>query len=138
MPGASACPRPGSRSAAALVGVASAAIDVSDGLVADLGHLCTQSGVAARIAAESVPLSAAARRALAEPEVGFADLVSGGDDYELLFCAPPSARAALQALGRRLGLAVTRIGATGRGHGVVAVDAEGRPLPLARAGYRHF
>ena len=123
---------------AALVGVASAAIDVSDGLVADLGHLCTQSGVAARIAAESVPLSVAARRALAEPEVAIADLVSGGDDYELLFCAPPSARAALQALGRRLGLAVTRIGATGRGHGVVAVDAEGRPLPLARAGYRHF
>ena len=123
---------------AALVGVASAAIDVSDGLVADLGHLCARSGVAARIAAESVPLSAAARRALAEPEVAIADLVSGGDDYELLFCAPPSARAALQALGRRLGLAVTRIGATGRGHGVVAVDAEGRPLPLARAGYRHF
>ena len=123
---------------AALVGVASAAIDVSDGLVADLGHLCTQSGVAARIAAESVPLSAAARRALAEPEVGIADLVSGGDDYELLFCAPPSARAALQALGRRLGLAVTRIGAMEAGQGVTVVGDDSRPLPLPRTGYTHF
>ena len=131
-------PEPRLALGAALVGVASAAIDVSDGLVADLGHLCARSGVAARIEADAVPLSAPARRALAEPEVGIADLVSGGDDYELLFCAPPSARAALQTLGRRLGLAVTRIGATGRGHGVAAVDAEGRPLPLASAGYRHF
>ena len=131
-------PEPRLALGAALIGVATSAIDVSDGLVADLGQLCTASGVAARIEADAVPLSAPARRALAEGEAGIADLVSGGDDYELLFCAPPSARAALQALGRRLGLAVTRIGATGRGHGVAAVDAEGRPLPLARAGYRHF
>ena len=123
---------------AALVGVASAAIDVSDGLVADLGQLCTASGVAARIEADAVPLSAPARRALAEGEAGIADLVSGGDDYELLFCAVPSARSAIEVLSRGLELPLTRIGTIARGHGVVAVDAEGRPLPLARAGYRHF
>ena len=67
--------------------LASCAIDVSDGLVADLGHLCAESGVAARIGAAAVPLSDPARRALAGGEAAIGDLVTGGDDYELLFCA---------------------------------------------------
>lgn len=123
---------------AALVGVATCAIDVSDGLIADLGHLCAESGVAARIAAEAVPLSDPARRVLAAGEAEIADLLTGGDDYELLFCAPPLARDDIATLGRRLGVAVTRIGATAPGQGVTVLDAEGRPLTLERAGYQHF
>ncbi len=122
----------------ALVGRATCAIDVSDGLVADLGHVSERSGVAARIAAEDVPLSEPARQALAGGEVGIADLMTGGDDYELLFCAPPSARGDIDALGSRLGLALTRIGVIEPGQGVTVVDADGQPLALARAGYRHF
>ena len=122
----------------ALVGLATCAIDVSDGLVADLGHISERSGVAARIALDAVPLSDPARRALAGGEVEIADLMTGGDDYELLFCAPPSVRGDIDALGCRLDLALTRIGVIEPGQGVTVVDTDGQPLALARAGYRHF
>ena len=128
-------PEPRLALGAALVGVATCAIDVSDGLVADLGHLCEESGVAARINADAVPLSAAARRAIDGGEAAIADLVTGGDDYELLFCAPPSERGAIEAIGRRLELAVSRIGTIEHGQGVTVVDADGQPLALGRAGY---
>ncbi len=131
-------PEPRLALGAALVGLATCAIDISDGLVADLGHLCAESGVAARVKADAVPLSDPARRALAAGEADIADLVTGGDDYELLFCAPPSARDDIEALGHRLDLPLTRIGLMERGQGVTVVDADGRPLPIARAGYQHF
>ena len=131
-------PEPRLALGAALVGLATCAIDVSDGLVADLGHLCAESGVAARVRADAVPLSGPARRALTAGEAGVADLVTGGDDYELLFCAPPSARGDIDALGRRLGLALSRIGAIEPGQGVTVVGADGQPLALGRAGYTHF
>ena len=131
-------PEPRLALGAALVGLATSAIDVSDGLVADLGHISERSGVAARIAAEDVPLSDPARRALAGGEVEIADLMTGGDDYELLFCAPPSGRGDIDVLCNRFGLALTRIGVTEPGQGVTVVDADGQLLALARAGYRHF
>ena len=131
-------PEPRLALGAALLGVATCAIDVSDGLVADLGHVCAESGVAARFAADAVPLSEPARRALAGGEAKMADLLAGGDDYELLFCAAPSARGDIDALGRRLELAVSRIGTIEHGQGVTVVDADGRPLALGRTGYRHF
>ena len=122
----------------ALVGIATCAIDVSDGLAADLGHICEESGVAARIGADALPLSPAARRAIDAGETTLADLVTGGDDYELLFSAPPSAQGAVAAIGQRLGLALTRIGAIERGEGVTVADAGGNPLALDRPGYTHF
>ena len=131
-------PEPRLALGAVLLGVATCAIDVSDGLVADLGHLCEESGVAARIGADAVPLSAAAKRAIDRGEAAIADLMTGGDDYELLFCAPPSERGAIEALGHRLELAVSRIGTIEHGQGVTVVDADGQPLALGRAGYTHF
>ena len=122
----------------ALVGVATCAIDISDGLVADLSHLCEESGVAARITVDAVPLSEPARRALAGGESAIADLVTGGDDYELLFCATPSERDAMEVLGHRLDLPVTRIGTIERGQSVTVVGIDGQPLALERAGYQHF
>ena len=131
-------PEPRLALGAALVGIATCAIDVSDGLIADMGHLCAESGVAARINGNAVPLSAAARRAVDGGEAEIADLVTGGDDYELLFCAPLSKRGAIEAIGRRLELAVSRIGTIEHGQGVTVVDADGQPLALGRAGYTHF
>ena len=131
-------PEPRLALGAVLLGVATCAIDVSDGLVADLGHICAESGVAARIGADAVPLSAAAKRAIDRGEAAIADLVTGGDDYELLFCAPLSKRGAIEALGHRLELAVSRIGTIEHGQGVTVVDADGQPLALGRTGYQHF
>ena len=131
-------PEPRLALGSALLGVATCAIDVSDGLVADLGHICAESGRAARVRADAVPLSEPAQRAIDAGEAAIADLATGGDDYELLFCARSSQREAIKALGQRLDLAVTRIGTIKRGQGVTVVDADGRPLALGRAGYSHF
>ena len=131
-------PEPRLALGAALVGIATCAIDISDGLVADLGHLCTESGMGARIAADAVPLSEPAQRAIDAGAAAITDLVTGGDDYELLFCAPPSARSAVDALGRRLGLPIACIGLIEHGRRVTVTDADGQPLALGRTGYAHF
>lgn len=123
-----------------LHGLAHAAADVSDGLVADLGHICAASGVEAEIDAARVPLSAAGRRALSHGGWGLELVLSGGDDYELVFTAPPAAAAALAALALDIGLPLTAIGGiTGGTPGAVRVlDGSGREMTLARHGYQHF
>lgn len=121
----------------ALRGIASAAIDVSDGLAADLGHLCKASGTGARIESARLPLSPPARAALADRPELIAALLTGGDDYELLFTAPPSARAAVESAARRTGTPVCDIGVMTSPQSVHILDPEGRPLTLARAGFEH-
>jgi thiamine-monophosphate kinase len=118
---------------------AHAAIDISDGLVADLGKLCAASGVGARIEAARIPLSAAARKAVAaEPEL-VAALLTGGDDYEVLACLPPDEAAAFEAEAKQEKVPVTRIGGIGsRQAGLVVADKDGRPLSFAVTGYTHF
>ncbi len=119
-----------------LAGLASAALDVSDGLCGDLGHICTASGVGAVVEAARVPLSAAGRAAVdAEPSL-LIRLLCGGDDYELLFAAPPSAAAGIAALGDEV--PVTRIGRIVDGKGVQVVDSAGQLMALPDGGYRHF
>ncbi|MEX2009259.1 MAG: thiamine-phosphate kinase [Dongiaceae bacterium] len=118
-------------------GLATAAIDVSDGLVADLGHICETSGLGAVVEAARLPLSAAAAACAAQPELLQA-VLGGGDDYELLFAAPPDAAAALAALAGRLGLPLTVIGRMIEGAGVRVEDAAGREVRVASAGFRHF
>jgi len=121
----------------ALSGLASAALDVSDGLIGDLGHIAETSKVACVVEAERVPLSQAARAALTgAPELRESAL-TGGDDYELLFTVPPEREAALAAASQRVGLPVTEIGVVAAGEGVRVLDAAGQPLHFARAGYVH-
>jgi thiamine-monophosphate kinase len=120
-----------------LVGLASAAIDVSDGLPGDLGHICRASGVAARVQAASVPLSDAARAAVAHDPALLQTALAGGDDYELLFTLPPDRRAALAELAGDLDLQVTEIGVIGEGEGLAVLDAEGRAVPGLK-GWSHF
>lgn len=123
----------------ALRGLATAALDVSDGLVADLGHLARASGCAARLEAAAVPLSAAARATVGTDPAHLARVLTGGDDYELLFAAPRGQAAAVQAAAAGAGVAVTRIGRLDSGAvGTVAVvGSDGAPLTLARAGWVH-
>jgi thiamine-monophosphate kinase len=124
-----------------LIGLATACIDVSDGLIADLGHICENSKVSARITAASVPVSAPARTALASDPGLFATLLSGGDDYELLFTAPSGARDAVAVAVNEAGIAVARIGAITRAEaeaGVEITDAEALGIDLKTAGFKHF
>lgn len=131
-------PRPRVALGLGLVGLAHAGMDVSDGLVQDLGHLCRASGLAATVEAAKVPLSAAATAALAADHSLLASVLAGGDDYELLFTAPEAATAAVLEVGRRAGVAVTAIGVMSAGEGVRVLDGDGHPLSLARGGWRHF
>lgn len=118
----------------ALAGLATAAIDVSDGLVADLGHLCRASGVGACIAAARTPLSPPARALLrADPRL-IDTVLAGGDDYELLFTLPRDRRGALAGLPAP----ATEIGVVTTGEGVTVAGCDGAPLSLPRAGWRHF
>ena len=119
-----------------IAGIASAGMDISDGLVQDLGHLCRAAGLAAEIEAARVPLSDAARAA------GPARLVTcltGGDDYELLLAVPPAHEAALRQAAHAAGMPVTRIGRFHAGApGVMVRDPIGREISLARGGWSHF
>lgn len=121
-----------------LVGLASAAIDVSDGLIADLGHICETSIVGATVSAATVPLSSAGRTAISAGHLTLSEAVSGGDDYELLFCAPPEARDALDRLSARLDVQITEIGEITAGAGVVLIDNEGETMVIDRPGHTHF
>ncbi len=121
-----------------LVGLASAAIDVSDGLIADLGHICAASGLGAAIDAAEVPLSVSARTLLeAQPEL-LRIALTGGDDYELLFTVALENAAAVERAAAEASVGVTRIGAMSRGSGVRVRAADGNPLSLPSAGYEHF
>ena len=107
-------------------------MDISDGLVQDLGHICRASGLAARIESARVPLSEPAAAA------NLLELcLTGGDDYELLLAVPPEAEAALTAAAG--GVKVTRIGAFLTGDPIVTVTGpDGAPLSLQRGGWSHF
>ena len=119
----------------ALRGLASAALDVSDGLLADLGHLAARSGVAAWVRADWLPMPACLRE---QGAAGLACAAAGGDDYELCFAAPPSARAALADLGRALAVPLTRIGALTEGVGCRLLNPDGSDILLEQHGYDHF
>jgi thiamine-monophosphate kinase len=126
-----------------LIGLASATIDISDGLVADLGHICDVSRLGAVVDAARVPLSDAARRAIGGDRTRLEAALTGGDDYEILFTAPPEAAGKVEQLSREIGLAITPIGemcaepSDGRDR-VVVLDEPGRPMELTQRGWEHF
>ena len=124
----------------ALRGIASSAIDISDGLLGDLGHVLRRSGVGARIdAALASPLLAAAHEGLAlSPELQLDLVLAGGDDYELAFTAPPSQREAVLHAAMSSHTAVTRIGAIEAGACVRVLDPQGRPIERAFDSFDHF
>ena len=121
----------------ALRGHAHAAIDISDGLCADVGHLCAASGCGVRIEGDRVPCDPLLAR-WGESEAITAAL-TGGEDYELAWAWPHTERAGLENLARALDLPLTVIGEFIPGEGVQVVDSDGSPFPVAAAGgYDHF
>jgi thiamine-monophosphate kinase len=130
-------PEPRVAAGLALRGIASACIDVSDGLLADLGHVCAASEVGAEIEADALPVlpalaasfDARARRDLA---------LAGGDDYELCFAAPATRATEVVAALARAGCGATRIGRIVAGSGVRVLDADANEIEIARAGWEHF
>ena len=122
-----------------LPGIATAAMDVSDGLVQDLGHLCRGAGLGAPIEAALVPLSPAARAAVAGDAGLLARCLGGGDDYELLLAVPDAHAPALLDAAAACGVAVTRIGRFAAGAPEVAVlGPDSAPMVLSTAGWSHF
>jgi thiamine-monophosphate kinase len=120
----------------ALRGLASSAIDLSDGLVGDLGHLLQRSGVGAVVQVDELPRSATLA---AQPvDVQQQCLLAGGDDYELLFTAPPRHYEAVRAAGAHAGVAVTRIGSIEPGRALQLLDRTGAPLTARFSGFDHF
>lgn len=130
-------PQPRCAQGLALRGAASACIDLSDGLAADLGHICSESGVGAELDADALPVApalagafdVAQRRELA---------LTGGDDYELCFTVPVACMAQVAGIAARTHCAMTRIGRIVAGAGVHVRDANGAPVTVAHAGWEHF
>jgi thiamine-monophosphate kinase len=120
----------------ALCPLASAAIDVSDGLLADLGHICERSGCGALIDVEHVPLSAELLSTL-PPQIALAHALGGGDDYELCFTAPPSRAEEIERALEDSGTSATRVGQLVPGQNVVC-RRDGEPYAPHSPGYRHF
>ena len=120
-----------------LIGLARSAIDISDGLLADLGHILESSKVAAVIKMQDIPRSAIMEKYLSQ-SVAVNCLLAGGDDYELCFTAPKARRAKIEHVARELGIALTRIGRIGEGEGLVVLDAKGKTVTLETKGYDHF
>ncbi|HET6264086.1 MAG TPA: thiamine-phosphate kinase [Usitatibacter sp.] len=121
----------------ALRGLATAAIDVSDGLLADLTHICRLSGVGATVELNAVPVSSIGAKHLGSDE-GRNAIVAGGDDYELCFTAHPNSRESIQDLAETFGIPISRIGQVKRGKGVSLLGADGKPVKIDGRGYDHF
>ncbi|MGB0907911.1 MAG: thiamine-phosphate kinase [Maricaulaceae bacterium] len=135
----------------ALRDIASASADVSDGLLADVGHIAKASGVGMTIDLSTVPFSKAGEVWMAgqdDPRAARLELLTAGDDYELVFTAPAAKRAELKALGETLGLPLSRIGQCESGQGesgqgengqrVALFAADGSVIDVPRRGYSHF
>ena len=120
----------------ALRGVATSCMDVSDGLLGDLAHICERSQVGAVVSWPAVPRSPALQRQPVEVQQRCA--LAGGDDYELLFTAAPAARRRVQAAAREAGVPVSRIGSIVDGRAVQVTDEHGRALATPYAAYDHF
>jgi len=121
-----------------LLGVATASIDVSDGLVADAGHVSATSKLALVIEEGLVPLSSAAKAVVQEKPALMEHVLTGGDDYEILFTAHASAEKVLEQIASETGVPITRIGKAEAGKGVTVFDRTGRRREFARTGWVHF
>ena len=120
-----------------LPGLASAAIDLSDGLLGDLGHIVQASGVGAELDVAQLPLSDAMKTCV-ETEYWQTLALSGGDDYELCITVPPENCMDVENKVARLGVPLTRIGEIVSGEGIKCLDSFGERMPVSTGAYAHF
>jgi thiamine-monophosphate kinase len=120
-----------------LTGLAHSAIDISDGLVADLGHILAASEKAASIDITDIPCSAVLKKYW-QQKFAIDCLLAGGDDYELCFTAAETNRHEIEAISEELAVPLTLIGKIHSGAGLVVKDAQGHAMTLEITGYDHF
>ncbi|HEY8386365.1 MAG TPA: thiamine-phosphate kinase [Porticoccaceae bacterium] len=130
-------PQPRLTAGVLLRGLASAALDISDGLAQDAGHIARASGVGCRIEVASLPVSAALA-GIVDRDRALLWALTGGDDYELCFTVPPHNVPAVERALNDAGEAYARIGEMVVGEGVTCLDGEGQPMTVERGGYAHF
>ncbi len=120
-----------------LGGLIDCATDISDGLLADLGHICDCSKVGAEIELESIPLSPSAKQTIEKYSIDLRELVSGGDDYELLFTVAPENEEKVEKIGKELNLALTKIGCITSSNSLNLRDKNGEGVAIGQKGYEH-
>ena len=122
-----------------LIGLANSATDISDGLAADLNNICHASGVGAIVEGSQIPLSDwISRQIQTSKQFSLIDIVSGGEDYELVFTAPPRKAKMIRALSKKLDLNLSKIGTIVNDSSVSFIDSLGQELPLSAQGFSHF
>ena len=129
-------PQPRLALGVALRGIATSAVDISDGFAGDLGHILARSGVGAAVAVADLPRGAALRGQPAALQREF--VLAGGDDYELAFTAPPDSRGAVAAAAASAGVAVSRIGRIEAAPGLRLIESDGSVGGAAPASFDHF
>lgn len=121
-----------------LAGLATSAMDISDGLMGDISHICENSGVGARIFSKKIPISKPLGNLL-ETNDDYSHLIwSGGDDYELLFTAAPKDNKVIADLSQELVLKLTKIGEITAGNEAILLNDDGSIINTDKSGYRHF
>ncbi len=130
-------PQPRVELGLALRGIATSAIDISDGLLADLGHILEASRAGAQIDLVKLPVSLPVAGYFGQP-AGMQCVLAGGDDYELCFTAHPARHAEVSDIAAKLKLPLANIGTVVAQQGCSVFDAAGNPLKLERTGYEHF
>ena len=130
-------PNPRVKLGRSLVGIASAAMDISDGLVQDLGHLCSASSLGAIVNWPLLPLSKGVKQLFQKKTISTSLIVNGGDDYELLFTAPKRLRNRVEAIAKASDVVVTRIGHMINGSGVSLLDKTDRVINSIGTGFKH-
>ncbi|MCR9214918.1 MAG: thiamine-phosphate kinase [Proteobacteria bacterium] len=131
-------PQPRLRLGQALQSIATSCIDISDGLIADIGHICVQSGVQAVLQSEKIPLSEAAAAALEQDRSLLQVILTGGDDYELAFTFPSERETAVLGLANSSGCGISVIGKIQAGVGVTVIEADGSHVNIDQSGWQHF
>jgi thiamine-monophosphate kinase len=132
------CPEPRLALGQALIGIASSAVDISDGLIGDLDHIASVSEVGFELDLSAIPVSPAAARIIGNTEMAKLKLLTGGEDYELAFTVPASKSRKIKDIARKLDLSLTPIGKVVSGTTVKVSGLDGAPLPIIHGGFSHF